>query len=214
LIVHDITSKHHFCGYENSRGGAGLPMTDARAAGLPLVGGVLAFDFANTAAGRDGAEPIEHLASADDLAAWAAHAGVLARAPAAALRTLEEARRLREAIHGLGSALARGEAPHRADLRTIRDVARRALAEAELIPNGGGYALDFSKAPATLALLGPIAWSAVDLLRQGGFDRVKQCPAPGCGWLFLDRSKNNSRRWCDMATCGNRSKAKRHRERW
>ena len=200
-------------------------MTTARAASLPLVGGALAFDFANTAAGRDEAEPAEHLANADQLAAWAAHAGgvdqatarrlasALAREPAAAWKALREARRLREAIHGLGSALARREAPGRADLATVRDVARGAMAEAELTADGEGYAFDFSGASAELALLGPIAWSALDLLRQGNFDRIKQCPAPGCGWLFLDRSKNNSRRWCDMATCGNRSKAKRHRER-
>ena len=76
-----------------------------------------------------------------------------------------------------------------------------------------GYALDFSAAPAETALLGPIAWSAVDLLRSGRFERVKRCPGPGCGWLFFDHSKNNSRRWCDMATCGNRTKGRRHRAR-
>jgi predicted RNA-binding Zn ribbon-like protein len=64
-------------------------------------------------------------------------------------------------------------------------------------------------------VLGPIALSAVDLFRGGQFERLKQCPGPSgdCGWLFFDRSKNNSRRWCEMSVCGNRVKVRRHRER-
>ena len=198
---------------------------DSRAACLPLVGGVLALDFANTAAGRDAAERVDHLASAADLADWAAHAGdvgeaaarrcrsELAHRPAAARKTLREACRLREAIHDVAAALAHGEPPGGADLLTIRDIAHRAMEAAELAAAGRAYALDFSRAPAELALLGPVAWSALDLLREGSFERLKRCPGPGCGWLFLDRSRNNSRRWCEMATCGNRIKAKRHRER-
>jgi predicted RNA-binding Zn ribbon-like protein len=78
---------------------------------------------------------------------------------------------------------------------------------------GGGYGLDFSTAPREAAILGPIAWPAISLLSTADFARVKQCPGDDCGWLFLDQSKNNSRRWCDMATCGNRTKAERHRQR-
>jgi predicted RNA-binding Zn ribbon-like protein len=201
----------------NGRGDSG-----SRMAGLALVGGALALDFANTAAGRGTAEPVERLTSVSDLVDWAAHAGAI---DAAALRrrraqfahaaqgVLRQARGLREAVHAVGAALARGEAPPRAALRTIGDAAQRALAQAELAPAGAGYALDFSAAPLEHALLGPVAWSALDLLRTGNFERLKSCPGPGCGWLFLDRSKNNSRRWCDMATCGNRTKAKRHRQR-
>jgi predicted RNA-binding Zn ribbon-like protein len=53
----------------------------------------------------------------------------------------------------------------------------------------------------------------VDLLTKGRLERLKRCPGPGCGWLFLDHSKNGSRRWCAMATCGNRTKGRRHRAR-
>lgn len=199
-------------------------MTVSSAGSLSLVGGALALDFANTAGGRDTAEPIEHLRSATHVVDWATHAGgidaetaersraAIARDAAAAQKVLRQALQLREAIYGIGSAIARGEAPPRAELRTLKEFAGGALGPADLAPiPGGGYAFDFSAAPAHIALLGPVAWSALDLLSTGNLERLKQCPGHDCGWLFFDHSKNNSRRWCDMATCGNRTKARRHR---
>jgi predicted RNA-binding Zn ribbon-like protein len=117
-------------------------------------------------------------------------------------------------MRDIGMALARGEPAPPAALARLKDAARRALAGAALeLDPAGGYRWDFSRAPAASAVLGPIAWSAVDLLARGPLTRLKRCPGPGCGWLFLDRSKNGSRRWCDMATCGNRTKGRRHRAR-
>ena len=62
-------------------------------------------------------------------------------------------------------------------------------------------------------ILGGIARSAADLLTSGSLERVKICDAHDCGWFFVDVSRNRSRRWCDMAGCGNRVKARRYRER-
>ena len=60
--------------------------------------------------------------------------------------------------------------------------------------------------------LGPLARSAADLLTAEHFaGRLRQCCGDTCGWLFLDASKNRSRRWCDMRDCGNRAKVRRHR---
>jgi len=42
-------------------------------------------------------------------------------------------------------------------------------------------------------------------------NQVRQCRGDNCGWLFVDGSKNHSRRWCDMRDCGNRAKVRRHR---
>ena len=196
------------------------------AGNLSLVGGVLALDFVNTSAGRDTAEAAEHIRRAIDLVNWAAHAGsidaeaaqrsraVIAGDADAAQKLLRDALQLREAIYGIGSAIARGEAPPKTALRLLKDCARRTMGLADLAPaSGGGYTFDFSAAPADVTLLGPVAWSAIDLLATRNFERLKQCPGPDCGWLFFDNSKNNSRRWCDMATCGNRTKGRRHRER-
>ena len=58
-----------------------------------------------------------------------------------------------------------------------------------------------------------LAQSASDLLVSEDAERVKDCGDPTCRWLFLDLSKNHTRRWCDMKTCGNRMKARRHQAR-
>jgi len=199
------------------------------AAGLTLVGGVLALDFANSASGRGTAFAQEHIHSIDDLVAWGSHAGCLG--PAAAMQSalasaadplatevLRRALRLREAIFGIGSAIANGCEPAANDLDIIRLAVRDAMASGALKRRShGGYGLDFGDAPPAAAVIGPVALSALDMLETADFARIKQCPGRtpnnDCQWLFLDVSKNNSRRWCDMATCGNRTKSHRHRAR-
>ncbi|TXL70435.1 hypothetical protein FHP25_34480 [Vineibacter terrae] len=183
-------------------------------------------DFANTAAGRETAAPVEHLLSPANLVAWAAHAGVLdatakrqadaavSADAATARKLLRDARQLRGAIYAVGAAIAHGGAPSEADLRMLKAFAEWTLGAAALASAAdGGFKFDFTHAPPGIALLGRLAWSAVDLLATAPPERIKQCPGHGCGWLFLDVSKNNSRRWCDMATCGNRTKATRFRQR-
>jgi predicted RNA-binding Zn ribbon-like protein len=71
---------------------------------------------------------------------------------------------------------------------------------------------ELTEAPAT-AIVGPVAWQAADLLAEGNLDRLKECPGDNCGWLFLDTSRNRSRTWCSMKTCGNAAKVKRFRQR-
>jgi len=75
------------------------------------------------------------------------------------------------------------------------------LAAASLV--GTPVRLDFVRDD---RIVGPIAWAALDLLRGDELGRLKQCPPEDCRWLFIDRTKNGSRRWCEMATCGNRAK--------
>lgn len=198
-------------------------MSDAGS--LSLVGGALALDFANTAAGRDAPAPSEHLHGTADLVEWAIHAGgidaetarrshaTIAHNSDLAERVFGHALQLRETIYGIGAAVAHGHMPSETNLTQLKDFARRALGPAALEPADGGYRFDFSTAPPETALLGPIAWSAIDLLAAGRFERLKQCANHDCGWLFVDNSKNNSRRWCDMATCGNLVKGRRHRQR-
>jgi predicted RNA-binding Zn ribbon-like protein len=59
-------------------------------------------------------------------------------------------------------------------------------------------------------MLWPVAWSAASLLTSADIGLVRRCASPRCGWLFLDRSRNRSRRWCDMKGCGNAAKARRY----
>jgi predicted RNA-binding Zn ribbon-like protein len=62
-------------------------------------------------------------------------------------------------------------------------------------------------------LLGPIAWSAAELLTSEQLPSLRECAGEACGWLFLDLSKNHSRRWCAMNDCGGREKARRYYQR-
>ena len=62
-------------------------------------------------------------------------------------------------------------------------------------------------------VLWPVVWSAVRLLSSPELASVRKCAAPGCGWLFVDGTKNGSRRWCSMSVCGNRDKVRRYRRR-
>jgi len=59
------------------------------------------------------------------------------------------------------------------------------------------------------AILWPIAGSAGELLTSDDLGRVRQCGGKTCRWMFVDRSKNRSRRWCDLKVCGNRTKARK-----
>jgi predicted RNA-binding Zn ribbon-like protein len=91
-------------------------------------------------------------------------------------------------------------------LQVIRDFAASALRSAAI--SGAPAIFDFEGID---QIVGAIAWAALDLFRGDELSRLKQCPPDDCQWLFIDRTKNLSRRWCDMATCGNRAKKHAHR---
>ncbi|HXW25491.1 MAG TPA: ABATE domain-containing protein [Xanthobacteraceae bacterium] len=197
----------------------------SRAAVLPLVGGAPAFDLTNTASGRGGARALDHLRDPEHVVLWARHAGILTDAGARSLRRamarprlaaelLARTRALRDLVYGIGAALAAGKAPRPAQLDRLTRILARALAQARLAPSGAGFAWRWDPARAPVAaVVGPIALSAVDLVTQAAPARIKQCAGEHCGWLFLDASKNNRRRWCEMDVCGNRAKQKRLRNR-
>ena len=194
----------------------------SRAGSLTLVGGELAFDFANTSSGRGWPTHKEHLRSARDVVDWAAHARVLPPADAdwlrqamkedarTAERLLRSALDLREDIYVLGSELAAGRP---APLKRVESLTRthaHCLSRAHLAPFEGNFVWNWTprKTPVE-AVLGPISLSALTTLQQADLSRIKQCQGEKCGWLFFDATKNKSRRWCEMEVCGNRAKQKR-----
>ena len=80
-----------------------------------------------------------------------------------------------------------------------------------LTPSDNGFVWSFCSGTDSMDLfLDPIIKSAADLLVSSHLKRVKQCADDACGWLFMDKSRNSSRRWCSMKDCGNRAKAHRH----
>jgi predicted RNA-binding Zn ribbon-like protein len=174
------------------------------------IGGNLALDLANTIGWRGTAHETDHLANTDAILAWVKAVGLVPRnfAISAARRPAfaGDVHGLRDAVMRAGEAIAEGQPPPKDALAAIRDLAASSLASASL--RGAPIEMSFAQED---RILGALAWAALDLLRSDELDRLKRCPADNCHWLFLDRTKNRSRRWCDMATCGNRAKARKHR---
>ena len=120
---------------------------------------------------------------------------------------------LRETLYHLFSALAaeEGTTPDARDVAALNEWLPAAMARRRLASHENGFVWE-SSAPADELErpLWPVVWSAVELLTAGPLDRVRECDNDPCGWLFVDSSRNRSRRWCDMRDCGNRVKARRH----
>ena len=194
---------------------------------LSLQEGWLCLDFANTAEWHASDEPVEELNGYADLVTWAQLRGVLtdretahllqiARVrPADAAAVLNQAVALREVIYRIFSAVAAGGSPDTGDLAALNAAAAQALAHLRVVRTQAGFDWDWDGDEDALdQMLWPVVHSAVDLLTSEELDRVGECADDrGCGWLFLDTSRNRSRRWCSMEDCGNRAKARRHYER-
>jgi predicted RNA-binding Zn ribbon-like protein len=199
---------------------------DSRASELPLVGCDLALDFTNTSSGRGHHTHLEHLRTAENAVAWARHAKVLAPADGEwmlsalaadeglAMRFLKRALALREIIYALGAEVAARRRAPPDSVEALAHIHAACIAKARLTPHGAGFVWSWAPQEAPIeAVLGPIALSALTLLTQADLSRIKQCQGDHCGWLFLDTTKNKSRRWCEMEVCGNRAKQKRHQSR-
>jgi predicted RNA-binding Zn ribbon-like protein len=189
------------------------------------IAGRLCLDFVNTVSLRPrGPNSTEYLGNYSLLLAWSRQAGSVstrhARALAAqaraqpqrALRVLREARALRECMHRLFVAVIARRPPPAGDLRRFDTALAAALAHRHLRARGRGFVHEWSDAATRLdSVLWPLLLSAETLLCADDPDRLGACSPPeGCGWLYYDTSKNRSRRWCSMASCGNTVKARRH----
>jgi len=202
-----------------------MTQTISREYVFDLSGGRLCLDFVNTVSGSR-AHPRERLNSYHDLVSWGRQAGALTereaqylaqvakRRPAASARSLAEAVRLREALFRLFSAMVEGRPPQPDDLAILNATLAEALANLELASCDDGYAWAWEgDADALDRMLWPVVRSATDLLTSPDRHRIHICESTTCDWLFMDMSRNHSRRWCDMKGCGNRAKARRYYER-
>jgi predicted RNA-binding Zn ribbon-like protein len=119
--------------------------------------------------------------------------------------------KIREALFGIFSAIAAATPVDPECLRALGTALASVPSRDCLIATSPGFAWSLAlKRPAIDVLLAPVLWSAGDLMVSTGANRVRCCANDECLWLFIDESKTNSRRWCDMGSCGNRAKARRH----
>jgi len=192
-----------------------------------LDAGHLALDFTNTISRREAPdESRDRLTHYGRLVSWGREAELLtekeekhlravaAERPREAVAALRRAVALREAIFELFVALARGQSAPESALDAVNAALPDALAALRLRPDAGGFSWRFVHGETDLApILAPIVRSAAELLTSADLARIRECGSDTCFWLFLDRSKNGTRRWCDMKVCGNRAKARRHYHR-
>lgn len=171
--------------------------------------------------------PDDRLTDYAALLSWGEEVGVLEAAEAARLRraaqgrpqeaegVLERAIALRRLCYRIFSPIGAGETPSSPDLEALNEILPDANRRLRVVLVDGGYRWSWAEEEggALDRVLWPLIRSAADLLTSDELARLRLCDAHDCGWLFIDASRNRSRRWCDMSDCGNRAKARRHRER-
>lgn len=187
-----------------------------------LSGGALCLDFANTLGDRPRSTS-EHLSCYGDFLRFSRQAEsipsgdlielerLFGDCPTCADAAFKRILEVREAIYRIFSAEAGGWAPDRDDLQLFNMALKKAMRQLEVRGRDGDF--DWGWGGPAQALdrpLWPIVRSAADLLTSDEVPHLRECDSDTCSWLFVDRSRTRRRRWCDMSTCGNRAKARRH----
>jgi predicted RNA-binding Zn ribbon-like protein len=204
-------------------------MTDT----LPFkyVAGDSSLDFVNTVDWTDRGLRNERIAEYDDLVRWAEKAGIVSHARAQRLRTLarrtprgasrayRHALQLRSALQRVMASVAhtshtRDARLDAAGMRELNAWLSRALEHLRLAPAQRDAAFSWSDADTDLeSPLWPIVWSSAQLIASEESKRIRVCAGRNCGWMYVDRSRNGLRRWCEMSTCGTQEKSLRRRRR-
>jgi predicted RNA-binding Zn ribbon-like protein len=190
------------------------------------VGGDPALDLINTVDWTPRGPEHERLESYEQLTRWAEGAGVIDAAIGRRLRRLGEARprtaatalafaiQARGILHELFGAIARGDLaePEVPRFNRLLHEALRGLEVAPATGTEGSYRWRWrGEESDPRALVWRVLWSAASLLRSDEIGNVRVCDGDDCGWMYVDRSRNGFRRWCQMRTCGTREKTRRRR---
>jgi predicted RNA-binding Zn ribbon-like protein len=194
---------------------------------LDLKSGHPILEFTNTVGNHASDHPGEHLFSYEDLLSWMGNIGLLQEGQLQVLKRKAAAQseestaafakslELREAIYRIFVAQTKGESPAQGDMDVLNSVLKNLTRGAQIGQESGRFVWHWNFDETALeAPLSIIALSAVDLMISENIKWVGQCADEGgCGWLFVDTSKNHSRRWCDINDCGNRAKQRRYQQR-
>lgn len=191
---------------------------------LPLDGGWLCLDFINTVHDYTEEKPFDYLTSYVDFLDWSEKVGLLTPSlrkelESYAHKNQEQAENThahlieaRKVLYELFFAIARNKIPDGNAQADFNSLLPETMSHLHLkVTQPSDVQTQWQKHNNLKYPLYPIVKSAYDLLTSELLERVKECGS--CGWLFLDQSKNKSRKWCSMETCGSNVKAKRYYHR-
>jgi predicted RNA-binding Zn ribbon-like protein len=182
----------------------------------------LSLDFSNTVDWRNSQNKRDGIESFSHLVSWSVKKGIIPSEEAAPLLraareqhaeegALRRAIQLRETIYKIFSAIAHDEHPDEEDVGALNKFLSDYPASSAVVRNGEGYGWRWVPGRgAEGMILWSIAKSAADLLTSDQLGRVTECAneEEGCGWVFLDKTRSRTRKWCSMDGCGNRAKAR------
>ena len=187
-----------------------------------ILGGEPCLDFINTLDNRPVPDKkLELLPDYPSFVLWAEQAGVISRQnrprmcelaeadPKRAANVLDWAIELRECLYRVFDSVVREQKPTKADLDLLAHFLAQSYRAAKFRSSAGRYEIDWQDGAELESPLWPIVRSASNLLTSPDLKLVRECSVESCRWLFVDRTKNHSRRWCDMKICGNRTKARK-----
>lgn len=198
------------------------PTIPARPQSIALIGGHPALDLVNTVSWRhDPDQWRENLATPADLLTWADRAAVLHEPHLTAIRLamedhprraegiLRRVHELREQLYlHLAGCIDDPAGEHQIEEGCpLHGAFADAVAASRLAGTPARWTLE-PRDPLDLARV--LALHALDLVQTMPVHRLRRCDDDGCGWLFLDTTRNHSRRWCSSSECGNRDRARRH----
>ena len=189
--------------------------------------GALCLDFANTVEWHKSDQPKDNLKEMANLIDWGMAAKILSteqtnqlrevviKQPGEAAIVFNWAIQLREAIYRIFVKFSEKGRASSSDLAILNEALSDSLSHLKISPSSQGFDWKFVDSPNELGqIIWPVAYSAGELLVSDKLERVRQCADDrGCGYLFIDTSRNRSRLWCSMESCGNRAKARRHYRR-
>jgi predicted RNA-binding Zn ribbon-like protein len=191
-----------------------------------FIAGALCLDFANTIHDSLAEDPGEELHAISDLLQWAKEARLLSSAghdrlaahynrnPREAVAALAKGAAIRDLLLSVFAGIAGGRSVSSLRLSELNSALAQTPGLLRAHKSSDRIETEWMSAGDGLQrVLFAVLTSAADLLASHRLGRVRECASAECTWLFVDESRNRSRRWCDMSACGNRMKARRHYQR-
>jgi predicted RNA-binding Zn ribbon-like protein len=188
-----------------------------------MIGGNLSIDFANHMLRLD------HYSSVRDqytiVLSWLEHTGLISNDQSQGyfllmdneqelVRTfLQKVILLRDTVYNIFLAVTRRKSPRQEEVEALNEYVKDCYGHLMITDTANGFEWRWEEVRTVEDCLRPIVRSAAELLTSDLLSRVRLCPGESCGWLFLDTTKNRSRKWCDMKDCGNVVKARNYRKR-